>query len=348
MLRFSLVPGCRVERVQREGSSGLRITACSRRAAARCPECRHPSTTVHGYYRRRPADLPLLGRQVRLDLRVRRFACLTASCRRRTFAEPLPMLVAPRAQRTRRLVRGQCRIGIAVGGAAGARLARPLGMGTSAATLLRLVRRAQLPATPAPAVVGVDDWAMRKRKSYGTIIVDLERREALDLLPDRTAGTLAAWLRARPGIATVARDRSTEYTRGITAGAPQAVQTADRWHLLSNTRQMVERWAAGMHGRLRFGVPGAVRVVSAERGRSLLHRATSENSARRHGVVRAIALSVHCRCVSTPRWRRTSAKVTSTDQRRTNQRRMSTGSASVSVARNACGRNSSVGSRTST
>src|SRR5512134_3916430 len=92
---------------------------------------------------------------------------------------------------------------------------------------------------------------MRKRQRYGTIIVDLERRCALDLLPDRTADTLSLWLRDRPGIALVARDRSPEYARGIAAGAPDAVQTADRWHLLFNIRQMVERWAAGAHGRLR-------------------------------------------------------------------------------------------------
>jgi transposase len=101
------------------------------------------------------------------------------------------------------------------------------------------------------AVIGVDDWAMRKRQRYGTIIVDLERRCALDLLPDRTADTLSLWLRDRPGIALVARDRSPEYARGIAAGAPDAVQTADRWHLLFNVRQMVDRWAAAAHGRLR-------------------------------------------------------------------------------------------------
>lgn len=193
MLPLSLVPGFRVERVQREGSSGLRITARSRRDAARCPECRHPSTAVHGYYRRHPADLPLLGRHVRLELRVRRYVCTMTSCRRRTFAEPLPQLVPPRAQRTHRLVKAQSRIGIAAGGAAGARLARHLGLGTNAATLLRLVRRTPLPARSAPTVVGVDDWAIKKRKSYGTIIVDLEQHQSVDLLPDRTAGTLAAF-----------------------------------------------------------------------------------------------------------------------------------------------------------
>lgn len=123
MMELPFVPGWRVERVRRSGIAGLTIWAQSGRDAARCPDCRHRSTAVHGYYRRRPADLPLLGCRVRLELRVRRFSCTTAGCRRRTFGEELAALVAPRAQRTRRLVRAQSRIGVALGGETGARLA---------------------------------------------------------------------------------------------------------------------------------------------------------------------------------------------------------------------------------
>jgi transposase len=94
-----------------------------------------------------------------------------------------------------------------------------------------------------------------KRQRYGTIIVDLERRHAVDLLPDRTSGTLAAWLRKQPRIEIVARDRSSEYTRAITTAATSATQIADRWHLLYNTRQMVDRWAAGARDRLRKPPP---------------------------------------------------------------------------------------------
>jgi hypothetical protein len=89
----------------------------------------------------------------------------------------------------------------------------------------------------------------RRGRSCGTIVVDLEQRRVVDLLPDRTAATLAGWLRQRPGIEVVARDRSTGYASGIAIGAPAAVQVADRWHLLANLRQAVERWLAGAHGR---------------------------------------------------------------------------------------------------
>ena len=124
-------------------------------------------------------------------------------------------------------------------------------MPASPDTVLRLVRRMPLPDRRAPRALGVDDWARRKGRTYGTILVDLERRRVTDLLPDRTAGTFAAWLRRRPGVEVIARDRSTEYGRGAAPGAPKAAQVADRWHLLLNVRQMVERWLAGAHARLR-------------------------------------------------------------------------------------------------
>ena len=124
-------------------------------------------------------------------------------------------------------------------------------MPASAATVLRTVRSLILPEWEAPRVVGVDDWAMCKGRTYGTIVVDLERHRVVDLLPDRTAETLADWLRQRPGVRVVARDRSTEYARGIALGAPDAVQVCDRWHLLANMRQAVERWLHATHARLR-------------------------------------------------------------------------------------------------
>lgn len=134
---------------------------------------------------------------------MRRFYCHDTACARQTFAERLPDLVAPHARRTRRLAEAQTRVGVALGGEAGSRLIRRLAMPASAATVLRLVRRPPLPETEPPRAVGVDDWAVRKGRTYGTIVVDLERRRVIDLLPDRTAETLAGWLQERPSVAVV-------------------------------------------------------------------------------------------------------------------------------------------------
>ena len=225
------VPGCRVEAITLDGPDLLHVDARGTGLGGHCPDCVRASRAVHSRYRRRPADLPSLGRRVRVGLRVRRFYCRNAKCARRTFAEHLPELVAPHARRTCRLGEAHGRVGVALGGAAGARLLQRLAMPASAGTVLRRVRRLPLPEAEVPRVVAVDDWALRRGRTYGTIVVDLERRRVVDMLADRTSATVADWLRQRPGIEVIARDRSTEYARAALLGAPKAVQVADRWRV---------------------------------------------------------------------------------------------------------------------
>ncbi len=245
------IPHCRIGRCVEQRSNHLTVEVHLDGEVGRCPECGQTSRSVHSRYHRHPADLPVSTSRTTLNIEVRRFYCSNPCCRRRTFAEPASDLVAPWARRTRRLAETQGRVGIVCGGAPGARLLTHLRMPASRATVLRLVRAMPMPDAPAPTHVGVDDWAMRKGCSYGTIVVDLDRHRVVDLLPDRTAATLAGWLLQRPGIKVVARDRSTEYARGASLGAPRAVQVADRWHLLANMRQAVERWLHGAHAGLR-------------------------------------------------------------------------------------------------
>jgi transposase len=267
MKKLWLVPDCRIEQITPDGSTHLHITARSFQHARRCPDCGRASRAVHSRYERHLADLPSLGRSVSVHLWVRRFYCRNTNCARRTFVERLPKLVAPFARRTERLAAAQAQTGLALGGEASARLLSDLSMPVSAATVLRLVKATPLPDQPVPRVIGVDDWAKRKGSSYGTIIVDLERHRVVDLLPDRTAATLTDWLQQRPGIEVIARDRSSEYASGIASGAPAAVQVADRWHLLANMRQAVERWFSGARGRLQrlSDVPSAHGVLPTQR-----------------------------------------------------------------------------------
>lgn len=145
------------------------------------------------------------------------------------------------ARRTTRLRTEQRRLGLEVGGEAGARLAQRQGMPVSPATLLRLARRDPLPIAPTPRVLGVDDFSLRKGQVFGTILVNLERRQPIDLLPDRTAASLATWLEQHPGVTIISRDRAAEYTDGATRGAAAAVQVADRFDLLQNLREALQR-----------------------------------------------------------------------------------------------------------
>jgi len=231
-------------------SSALLVEAHSTSAQSCCPQCATPSRRIHSTYTRKPRDLPISDQPLRLLLHVQRFFCDVATCPQRTFAERLPDLLPVRAQRTGRLTQSLTVLGFALGGRAGARTARKLALPTSRDTLLRLIRQTAALGVRTPRVLGVNDFALRKGRVYGSMLVDLEQQRAIDLLPDRTAETLAAWLTDHPGVEIIARDRSTEYARGATLGAPNAMQVADRWHLLKNHREALERMLNRLHADL--------------------------------------------------------------------------------------------------
>lgn len=233
--------------------AGLRITALTVEPdavvvaltttgdVAACPRCGSVSTAVHGRYRRTLRDRPCLGLPVVLAVAARKFVCRRADCRQRVFCERVPDLTAPHARTTGELAAAHRSLGLALGGEAGARLAADLGLPTSPDTILRRVKHAPDEPAPPPRYVGIDDWAARKGHTYGTILIDLERGTVIDLLPGRDGEALKDWLAANPQVEVITRDRWPAYIQAATTAAPQAKQVADRFHLLTNVREAVEK-----------------------------------------------------------------------------------------------------------
>ena len=215
---------------------------------------REGSRARHGWYVRHLQDLPVQGTAVTLQVRLARWQCRNRRCQRRTFADRLPEIARSFARRTCRAAELGRVVGHAAGGRPAERLMTRLGLPQSDDTILRNLTRhtANRDRGATVRIVGIDDWSWRKGCSYGTIMVDLERREVIDVLSDRSAEGTARWLSQHSDVEIVSRDRCGVYAEGTRRGAPQA----DRFHLIeppSDYRTAVEqspstRWTAGGDG----------------------------------------------------------------------------------------------------
>ncbi|MGW2883057.1 ISL3 family transposase [Streptomyces sp. NPDC001233] len=210
-----------------------------------CPGCGTAAHRVHSRYERHLADTAITGRPVVIHLSVRRLICDRPACPRRTFVEQVEGLTIRYGRRTPPLHRLLQALALALAGRAGARMAAVLAVAVSRVTLISLLTA--LPDPPAtssacsPRVLGVDDFAFRKGCTYGTVLVDVDASTVIDLLPDRSSDTLAAWLTTHPGAEVICRDRDSSYSHAATVACPDAVQVADRWHLLQNLSRAVEQ-----------------------------------------------------------------------------------------------------------
>jgi transposase len=233
-----------------------------------------------------------------LHFLTRRFFCDNADCGQRIFAEQLPALAAPRARATPRFDRALVQIGLECGGEPGQRLARKMGILTSGDTILRRLRSMPRVNVHCGNIIGIDDFAFRRGQHYGTIVVDHESGGVIDLLPDRSSATVENWVAARPvAPAIVTRDRSGIYASAIATAAPEAVQVADRWHLLVNCREALVRLLDRLHGSITNAMAATQSIMPSDAPTpevpcaAAMITAVSENPVTAIAVARAPVLS---------------------------------------------------------
>lgn len=220
----------------------LHLYGRTTRTSAACPVCGTTSSRKNADYARHPADLPCMGKRVKLHLSVKRFFCDNEQCERITFSERFGQFVTYKARRTSRLKEQQLGVGLELGGEAGKRVLNLTQMPTSGPTIIDDIRKMPEKEVSCPRVLGLDDWAKRRGQTYGTLFVDLETREPIDLIDSREASVVEEWLKNKEGIEIVSRDRSREYKKAVTAALPEAEQVADRFHILKNLREATEKF----------------------------------------------------------------------------------------------------------
>lgn len=220
--------------------SGLLVDVAATAPLSQCPLCAQASDSIHCHYRRILHDVPCAGRRVQLCVTVRKFTCRNPLCERKVFTERIPSLMKPWARMTIRCDQHITALGLATSGKAGARLAARLGMLTTRQTILRRIMALPDPKGGSIVFLGIDDFGFRRGYRFGTLLVNLESRRVVDLLPDRFSETAAAWMKQHPDLAVVSRDRGSDYAKAAALGAPQAVQCADRFHIVQNLTEATQ------------------------------------------------------------------------------------------------------------
>jgi len=242
----------------------LVVQVVSTKMRSCCPLCFCFAKRCHSQYTRVVADLPCAGFRIQLILHVRRFFCDNAGCIRKIFTERLPAFVLPWARLTVRLGEALQSLGLATCGELGTRLATCLAIQTSPTTILRRIMILPTVAVERVSELGIDDFSFRRGRKFGTILVDMQSHEVIDVLPDRKAETAAAWMATHPEIVLVSRDRGGDYASAAASGAPQAIQCADRFHILKNLGEALEGVLARHLGAHRTRQTEELRVTPLE------------------------------------------------------------------------------------
>ncbi|HFK5574931.1 TPA: ISL3 family transposase, partial [Elizabethkingia anophelis] len=215
-----------------------------------CPNCNIPSSKVHSYYTRKFKDLSIVGKETVIFLKTRKLYCLFQECPIKVFTERFKEHFLSYKRHTARFEAVCLKMVLRSGARPSEKTLRMMGISISDSSLLRLLSKIKFPSIATPIILGIDDWAYKKRHRYGTILVNLETGTVVDILKDRESSTIENWLKSNPGTKIISRDRYGKYINGASKGAPQAIQVADRWHLLKNLGDTVNKLMTREYGKL--------------------------------------------------------------------------------------------------
>ena len=228
----------------------IRIYASIKTRRSKCPLCGRYSKRVHDYYYRTITDLPVFQNKTVILLKTRKFRCGKKNCPRKVFSEQTPDIIRY-SRRTGRVNRILETFAIELTGKLGCILSEQLHISVSSSTITRIAHGHQIMEITQPRVLGVDDWAYRKGVSYGTILIDMETSRPIDLLPSRDGQVLKDWLLKYNDVRIITRDRASSYSLAINEACPNAVQVADRFHLLMNLSDALDTYFKSVSGKIR-------------------------------------------------------------------------------------------------
>ncbi|MCW3789689.1 ISL3 family transposase [Plebeiibacterium sediminum] len=234
------IPQLNIKRVTSENDN-IQIYASIKSKKAQCPTCNKYSNSIHDNYERNLTDLPILNSKTEIILRTRKFKCKNAQCHQKVFSEQIPF-VAKYARRTKRVSNKLDTLSIELTSKQGSMLSEEFRIKVSPSTITRMAHKQPLPPIKQPKILGVDDWAYRKGVSYGTILIDMETSKPIDVLESREGDDLKDWLKKYKDIKVVTRDRASAYCAAITEICPNTVQVADRFHLLMNLSDALDKY----------------------------------------------------------------------------------------------------------
>ena len=208
-----------------------------------CPKCKHTTDKYHGTYIRRVQDLPILGKGVQLEIKAHEYDCINSECSITSIAETFDGFLNTYSRMTERCADFICTLALETSCEGCARICRKLGIKISGDTVIRLLLKKyeNLPEPETGDVIGVDDFAYKKRQKYGTIIVNKKTHEPIALLEGRDGKTLREWLKKNKNIKVVTRDRASAYAKVISKELPDAMQIADRFHLHQNLLEAIKK-----------------------------------------------------------------------------------------------------------